>query len=240
MHVGDDVVDLADPETRAGAQHPRFDERVFSRPERAWICAQLKPHAARWTLWAAKESAFKLARKLDPGAIFSPVQLCVHGPQTQTPWVSVAGRRAAVHVERIGSCVHALVSLPELDAVSPLTLATFEPGTSDNPSHAVRRFALGALGAHLGCDAGVLRIVRKGRIPQLYVGASGPVADLSLAHHGRFVSFACALSGPYGTRLIRSVGVSSEHGSLERLRDRDATHDRGAASLSACAALACP
>ena len=33
--LGNDIIDLGDPETRPGARHPRFDARVFTREERA-------------------------------------------------------------------------------------------------------------------------------------------------------------------------------------------------------------
>jgi phosphopantetheinyl transferase (holo-ACP synthase) len=55
--VGNDVVDLRDPENQPEAIHPRFDDRVFTWAERARILAAGSPHRMRWVLWAAKESA---------------------------------------------------------------------------------------------------------------------------------------------------------------------------------------
>ena len=45
--VGDDVVDLADPEARADALHPRFDARVFAPAERAALAASADPGVDR-------------------------------------------------------------------------------------------------------------------------------------------------------------------------------------------------
>jgi len=70
--VGNDVVDLRDPENQPGAIHPRFDERVFTPVERARLTDEATAHRTRWLMWAAKESAFKVARKLDPGVRFLP------------------------------------------------------------------------------------------------------------------------------------------------------------------------
>ena len=70
--VGDDVVDLGDPEARA--VHPRFDARVFGTAERALLAASREPECLRWVLWAAKEAAWKLAAKRGPRPIFSPWQ----------------------------------------------------------------------------------------------------------------------------------------------------------------------
>ena len=65
MLVGNDVVDLHDPQSQPEALHPRFDARVFSLGEREALGASSSPHSLRWSLWAAKESAYKLAKKLD-------------------------------------------------------------------------------------------------------------------------------------------------------------------------------
>ena len=64
--IGNDVVDLGDAEVQPGATHPRFDARVFAREEREALRASGAPNRLRWILWAAKEAAYKAARKLDP------------------------------------------------------------------------------------------------------------------------------------------------------------------------------
>ncbi len=68
MSIGNDVVDLSDPETRQQGLHPRFDERVFDPRERALLGDSDSPHVLRWAFWAAKESAYKALKRLDPGA----------------------------------------------------------------------------------------------------------------------------------------------------------------------------
>ena len=72
MPVGNDVVDLRDAETRPGATHPRFDLRVFTPAERERLHEALRPVRLRWSLWAAKESAYKAARQLQPDLPFHP------------------------------------------------------------------------------------------------------------------------------------------------------------------------
>jgi hypothetical protein len=73
--LGNDVVDLLDPESRPESFRPRFDERVFSPAEREAIAEDPDPLARRWAHWAAKEAAYKLARQLDSTFIFSPGRL---------------------------------------------------------------------------------------------------------------------------------------------------------------------
>ena len=72
MLVGNDVVDLHDPESRPEAIHNRFDTRVFTLNEREALSASASAHELRWTLWAAKESAYKVAKKLDSAVRFLP------------------------------------------------------------------------------------------------------------------------------------------------------------------------
>jgi phosphopantetheinyl transferase (holo-ACP synthase) len=75
--IGNDVVDLGDPDTQPGATHPRFDARVFTATELEAIQTSPVPNRMRWLLWAAKESAFKAFRKQDPSLVFSPAHLVV-------------------------------------------------------------------------------------------------------------------------------------------------------------------
>ena len=82
--LGNDVVDLADPEVRGGPAHPRFDARVFSPPERRALESESAPNRLRWTLWAAKEAAYKLAVKRDPNAIFAAASLVASRPDRIT------------------------------------------------------------------------------------------------------------------------------------------------------------
>jgi hypothetical protein len=73
--LGNDVVDLHDPESQPESFRPRFDERVFSEDEQWAIAHDPNPHARRWAHWAAKEAAYKLARQLDSTFVFSPRRL---------------------------------------------------------------------------------------------------------------------------------------------------------------------
>lgn len=62
-HVGVDVVDLTDPRTRGKHREDRFLRRVFTERERNRIADSSDPEVELWTLWAAKEAAFKVVSK---------------------------------------------------------------------------------------------------------------------------------------------------------------------------------
>ena len=48
MYVGNDVVDLTDPETSDGATHPRFAQRVLTPVEIATLADATDPNRRLW------------------------------------------------------------------------------------------------------------------------------------------------------------------------------------------------
>jgi hypothetical protein len=196
--LGNDVVDLSDPET-LGARHARFDARVFTREERAALEAARDPERLRWSLWAAKEAAYKCLKKLAPGACFSPVRFAVRLDGEASGIVETGGRRLRVALFCQGDALHAVAtdaSDPErgvLRALAELPAELSEGGASQ----AVRALAREAAAAELGCHPDELAIVGEGRRPRLRRRGGLPTPDLSLSHHGRFV--AAALERATGT-----------------------------------------
>ena len=73
--IGNDIVDLEDPDTRPETFRPRFDERVFDAAERRSIARDADPHKRRWAHWAAKEAGYKLGRQADEDFVFTPSRL---------------------------------------------------------------------------------------------------------------------------------------------------------------------
>ena len=113
MLVGNDVVDLLDPENQQEAIHPRFDERVFTPVERAWLANEATAHRTRWRMWAAKESAFKVARKLDPGVRFLPRRFSVQLKGNAQAVVRYAVGRFDVSFSGADDWVHAIATLSD-------------------------------------------------------------------------------------------------------------------------------
>ena len=186
--LGDDVVDLRDPEAAPGATHPRFDERVFAAAERTLLEDAGSPTRLRWTLWAAKESAFKAARKIDSRTVFSPARFVVRLANDGEASVAHAGRSFAVRIVQSDGAVHAVAlarPAPSADVVAG-SLGV----RAGDLSAAARRFAVGRLAAYLGIDPARLAIVRRQRIPLLLVDGRPDAVDLSLSHHGRVIGFA--------------------------------------------------
>jgi len=190
--LGNDIIDLGDPETRPGALHPRFDARVFTPDERAALASAAQPDRLRWGLWAMKEAAYKCLKKLEPATCFSPqrIRLCLEGERAQS--VDCAGRRLRVALWQEGDCLHAIATDgadPEHGVLRALTAlpAAAEPA---HASAAVRTLARDAAAAHLGCAPGELAVLREGRAPRLHLRGLPVDLDLSLSHHGRFLAAA--------------------------------------------------
>ena len=106
--VGNDVVDLADREVCNGPAHPRVDARVFAPAERRALEAGGAPNRLRWTLWAAKEAAYKLAVKRDPNVIFAASRFVVKFDRALHGEVEHPGGRVAVPLATRGDAVHAV------------------------------------------------------------------------------------------------------------------------------------
>lgn len=197
--IGNDLVDLLDAEARPGATHPRFDGRVFTAQELALLGASRRATSLRWMLWAAKEAAFKVARKLEPGLPFVPRRFAVELSASGEGVVAHEGRRFHLRVQADGQRVHALASEEPLEARALASGILELPPAARDPGSALREAACQALASWLGVTPAALRIRRAGRIPRLWLrGAPAPL-DLSLSHHGRLGAFAAvALEGDPG------------------------------------------
>ena len=197
MLVGNDIVDLHDPESRPEALHNRFDTRVFTSDEREALTTSASAHALRWTLWAAKESAYKVAKKLDPAVRFLPRDFVVRR--------LAEGRAVVVHetgpfdvrLRRTEEWVSAVATLtagnaPEAHRSVSTGIERLEVHGAD-PSQTVRELVCAALAFRMNVPPGQVQIAADRGIPvALWRNRRLPV-DLSLSHHGRFVAWACLL-----------------------------------------------
>jgi phosphopantetheinyl transferase (holo-ACP synthase) len=65
--VGNDIVDLKEPENLGKSGDDRFLGRVFTAEEQGLIAGAAAPDTLLWALWAAKEAAYKAVSGGDPG-----------------------------------------------------------------------------------------------------------------------------------------------------------------------------
>jgi phosphopantetheinyl transferase (holo-ACP synthase) len=188
--LGDDVVDLRDPEAREASLHPRFDARVLAPEERGLLDASPDRTRLRWALWAAKEAAYKAARRLDAAVRFHPRAFVVRGDA-----VHHGGRRFRLRLEEAGGALHALALAGDVSA-GRLAAGAARLAPGEEPGAAARALALRAAARLLDADPAELAVGRDGRLPRLLLRGEPAAASLSLSHHGRFAAFALALAEP--------------------------------------------
>ncbi len=189
--IGNDVVDLGDPETMPGAQHGRFDARVFSPREQRAVAESFEPTRERWLRWASKEAAYKCLRARDTGVRFSPVEIEIERRGGSAAIARWRDRFLPIRLEIGERYVHAIAS-DDVGSSGDLLLESVQQVAQIEPSAAVRRLAVAELTVELGAVPGDLKIERNyDRVP-IVLHRNRPVdASLSLSHHGRFVAFAC-------------------------------------------------
>ncbi len=191
--VGNDIVDLTDAETLPGARHPRFDLRVFATSELEMLASSPDDEQMRWTLWSAKESAYKAARRRSARTVFSPSRFVVHLDPTLRGFVTHERQRFAVSIQLAGPCIHAVAHGWAEDAVSVSAVRRLGEQSITDPSRGARELALEAIAPRLGVSRARLRIDRINRIPRLLLDDRALPAQLSLSHHGSYAGFACRL-----------------------------------------------
>jgi phosphopantetheinyl transferase (holo-ACP synthase) len=218
VSLGNDVVDLDDPESRLDTLHPRWTERVFAPPERAALArASDEPpagpsrwserHRLHWALWAAKESAYKAEKRLASETVFSPREYVAELPPPAEGGVAAGrvthhGETFRVEVRFDGACLHAVASKADRDhspvfsgvatAQDPLAIQGLSPLSPPSAGDAARRLASTTLASVLGLVPERLEIA--GRPPTVVHDGQPTGVCLSLSHHGRFVAFAAALA----------------------------------------------
>jgi hypothetical protein len=201
--VGNDVVDLKDPENIGKSRDDRFLCRVFTDGERELIASFPSPDTLLWSLWAVKEAAYKAVSRSDPAVCSIPHRYPVVLDPVDTTR-KVAGLAGKVITPRGGlffevavspDWVHALVAEEE-EALKRLCRSVkWLEGRKGavNPSAFVREVLLQEIARRLDCPVGDLSVVKKNDGPGaplvLFRGAL-LAAEVSLSHDGRFVAFA--------------------------------------------------
>lgn len=209
--VGNDVVDLLDPDTDPGRPRDRFDARVCRAEERRAIAAACVPSLERWCHWAAKEAAYKVKRKRDTDVVFSPVRFEVTLDPAPDGWavassspddsLHAARRRAgfvrhgadefALSIELSDGALHAIATMSEGSAREPRGVgARVTSRPSDGPAASddgllVGRLRLAADDRDAEDPAGHSRAVRRLALDRIATRLGVAPARLSITKRDR-------------------------------------------------------
>ncbi len=193
--IGNDVIDLNDPDALAG---PGFIRRAFSDREQQCLGVSAG-RASIWTRWAAKEAAFKAASRMNPALPFdwpryvtSPDLRIVTSPagvfecrvRISDSWVHAVCLRAGASWDHVFEWMEPVAGVSSSE----------DHGDVRNPSELVRRQVLTGCrqllnGKNLDVRMGTRGRSHPRRPPTILVGnAERPV---SYSHHGAYVA-SCA------------------------------------------------
>lgn len=73
-HIGNDVVDLTDPVNVRKTLDLRFLKKILTSAEIEFVRSAKNPAAVLWSLWACKETAYKVMKKASADTAFLPSQ----------------------------------------------------------------------------------------------------------------------------------------------------------------------
>jgi len=212
--IGNDVVDLIEKENIAKHKDRRFIDRIFTLNEKTNIFNYSCPNTMLWALWAGKEAAYKVEKKLSPEVHFVPRAYAVG--LSEHPW-------GKSKLPIMGECFAGKVKTPKryidieilatsdfihcLGVVKTAKSSSVDWGidniyqnprlTDDCALNIARKVAGEKLAAHLNCDSKRIEIRREQKVndlgpPLVYFDGKVAEIDISLSHDGRFVAYAFA------------------------------------------------
>ena len=199
-------MDLLEPGNRGKSRDARFLKRVFTPTECLRILLSRQGDCALWSLWAAKEAAFKVMRKRDPGVCSQPRKFPVllfpspaNPVSKPAPRSSVTGIVATplgtVHVllqctPHYVHCIGTDAPMTEMKKIRWQVNDT--PADGKDESQHVREKAKRHLAQHFREPLEAIDIRTDGQtgVPSAYLGENCIPIDLSLSHDGGFTAHA--------------------------------------------------
>lgn len=212
MLCGNDIVDLQSSEAAGKGGDRRFVDRILTADEIKLFASFGSSDLLLWLMWAAKEAAYKVASKTQPGLSFIPRHFQVSFPDWSTllcqrlPFAGADGLvmtsggvlriRAEItpdHIHVVAAASRAILNRVVAAKTKPWGEAGEIPQAEE--SNLTSRFALEAVAAVLGTEPSELEIRRlpmpRGLGPPVVYHEKKPAAvDLSLSHHGRYAAYA--------------------------------------------------
>jgi phosphopantetheine--protein transferase-like protein len=201
--VGNDLVDLKDPENIGKSKDDRFLGRVFTAEERGRIASAPSPDTLLWSLWAAKEAAYKAVSRADPAVCSIPHRypVLLDTEDAKRDIVRLAGKvitprgELALEVAVAADWIHALAAgtVEALKRVYRRVKRLEDGKDAADPSAFVRRELLREIARHLDCSVGDLSVVKNPDgpdVPRVLFRGRFLAAEVSLSHEGRFAAFA--------------------------------------------------
>ena len=207
-------MDLTDPQNMGKSRDTRFINRVFTPDEQELISHAENQDAILWALWAGKEAAYKLVKKLEPSATSIPRLYKVSldcgkesvrfssGSDILTGFVDTPYGRILIKVFVTFDYVHCIgtsSTLDEMDAVF-WHVDRISPDSQASPdceSAFVRKALKLRLSAHYDKSPENIEIRRVNNAyglgpPFVRINGERAAIDVSLSHDGFLAAYAFA------------------------------------------------
>jgi phosphopantetheinyl transferase (holo-ACP synthase) len=222
LRVGNDIVDLTDPQNREKSLDHRYVSRVLTPAELVRLDQFPEKDVLLWALWAGKEAAFKVLAKSDPSLPFIPRAYEVHLDDYGLRGTSTDAGTCNPHVEgavltpegaiplrlyRRCTYIHAL-ALSDGEDYFDFVFWRVEVmpelkgvDSLEVESRIVREALKRCVATHLGWNQKDMEIRRtESRShpgpPRLYYQGKRTTLDLSLSHDGHFGAYAVLIQKP--------------------------------------------
>lgn len=216
QHVGNDIVDLTNPNTKRKSQDIRFINRIFTQGEKKQIFSSANADVMLWALWAGKESAYKVVSKSYPAVPSVPRAYEVSFDEDvimdlSRSWSgcftlsgAVRTPRGLILIKTYQTCnsIHCIGASGSPEGIDSVIWGVKRIDKSLNaPPHfessAVREAAKEHLSLYLNRKPDEIEIRRpRGArglgAPVVYINDCHAGVDISLSHEGEFMAYAFA------------------------------------------------
>jgi phosphopantetheine--protein transferase-like protein len=191
LSIGNDIVDFSALKDKH--LDGRFRKRVFTQGENNQIDSALNKARTLWSIWAAKEAAFKAYQGRHLSCVFSPILFEVDLVKSI---VCYQHQRIMIKVKTIDEATCHCVALygGKREDINRIKIS-FKKHLDSNQSEAVRALAYDAL--DYGQNISIKRppfVMPDGRIkkspPRFYAKETPLAIGLSLSHDGAYISSA--------------------------------------------------
>lgn len=184
--IGNDIVDFELAKIETNWQRPRLLDKIFSTKEQDYIALSSDPFKTFWTLWAAKEAAYKLYTQLKPRRFYSPKGfICsIEGKSLK---VSYQEFKCYVQTRLTSQYVLAEASLDGKDIISEVIV--FDKKSTKGVSALVKQELLKGIAKNYQVEDSSLNIEKDDMgVPLVFLKSRK--LNVSVTHHGRFGAYA--------------------------------------------------
>jgi phosphopantetheine--protein transferase-like protein len=198
-YVGNDVVDLKEPANAGKSQDSRFLKKILTNVEIEFVQHAENPDAALWSLWACKETAYKVIKKSCPDAAFLPRQWQVTFNKSQAEHsdgeVTISGKgKIYIRLFSNPQYVHCVGADKSAALDKLIWNVEFLPEKETNQSLYSRHCLAKTLARYFSLNFHDIKIKRtreNGELapPRVYVSGRRTDIDISLSHDGIFVAY---------------------------------------------------